>query len=48
MIDVQHPLGKLTADQMELLQNELMGALDNQLEQCLGSGQQAATSRGIK
>ena len=31
VIDVHHPLGKLTADQMEMIQNDLMGALDRQL-----------------
>ncbi|KAJ3652469.1 hypothetical protein Zmor_018430 [Zophobas morio] len=48
VINVQHPLGMLTANQVEMVQNGLMGALDRQLEQCLASGRQAATFRGIK
>ena len=48
VIDVQHPLGKLTADQVEMVQNGLMGALDRQLEQCLASKRQAATISSIK
>ncbi|KAJ3664979.1 hypothetical protein Zmor_000506 [Zophobas morio] len=48
VIDVQHPLGKLTADQVEIVQKSLMGALDKQLDQCLASGRQAATFRGMK
>ena len=48
MIDVQHPLGKLTADQVEMIQNVLTEALDRQLEQCLASERQAATFRGSK
>ncbi|KAJ3651424.1 hypothetical protein Zmor_017468 [Zophobas morio] len=31
-----------------MLQNGLMGALNRQLEQCLASGRQAATFKGIK
>ncbi|KAJ3649881.1 hypothetical protein Zmor_021598 [Zophobas morio] len=48
VIDVQHPLGKLTADQVEIVQNGLMGALNRQFDQCLVSGKQAAIFRGIK
>ncbi|KAJ3655371.1 hypothetical protein Zmor_014504 [Zophobas morio] len=48
VIDVQHRLGKLTADQVEIVQNDLMAALDRQLDQCLASGRQAATFRSIK
>ena len=45
MIDIQHPLGKLTSDQV---QNSLMGAMHRQLDQYLASTGQAATFRGIK
>ncbi|KAJ3652637.1 hypothetical protein Zmor_018585 [Zophobas morio] len=48
VVDVQHPLGKLTADQVKIVQKGLMGALDRQLDQCLASDRQAATFRGIK
>ncbi|KAJ3643255.1 hypothetical protein Zmor_025979 [Zophobas morio] len=48
VINVHHPLGKLTANQVEMVQNCLMGALDRQLQQYLASGRQAATFRGIK
>ena len=48
MIDIQHPLGKLTSDQVEMVQNSLMGAMHRQLEQYLASTGQAATFRGIK
>ena len=48
VIDVQNPLDKLTADQVEMVQNGLMGALDRQIEQCLALGRQAATFGDIK
>ena len=48
VIDVQLPLGKLTANQVDMVQNDLMGALERRLEQCLPSGRQAATFTDIK
>ena len=47
-IDVQHPLDKLTGDQVEMVQNGLMGTLGRQLEQCLASEREAATFKGTK